>query len=134
MHNKFIIQENMDQLEKLGLLKEELDVEEFEDALEQNTEELKKLLRKVNHEDYIQEMTFDDLIKLPFNEARNVIDRMDMAKRIFMLDELTTLRNFYYSKEALTQDGRELSEVEVRALIGKIKHLEILQNWLYGIA
>lgn len=137
MNNKFEIQSTMDQLDKLGLLKEDLDVEEFEDALARDTDELTRLLELVDDNDYVKNMKFNELVKLPFAEAQKTIERMDMAKRIAMLDELTTLRKFYYEETkrycGVSKDEL-ISASEFRSLLGKIKHLEILQNWLYGIA
>lgn len=137
MNNKFEIQSTMEQLDKIGLLKEALDVEEFEDALARDTAELTRLLELVDNDDYVKNMKFDELVKLPFMEAQKTIERMDMAKRIAMLDELTTLRKFYYEETkrycGVSKDEL-ISASEFRSLLGKIKHLEILQNWLYGIA
>lgn len=137
MNNKFEIQSTMYQLDKIGLLKEDLDIEEFEDALARDTAELTRLLELVDNDDYVKNMKFDELVKLPFTEAQKTIERMDMAKRIAMLDELTTLRKFYYEETkrycGVSKDEL-LSASEFRSLLGKIKHLEILQNWLYGIA
>lgn len=137
MNNKFEIQSTMDQLDKLGLLKEDLDVEEFEDNLARDTAELTRLLELVGDDDYVKSMKFDELVKLPFTEAQKTIERMDMAKRIAMLDNLTTLRKFYYEETrrycGVSKDEL-ISASEFRSLLGKIKHLEILQNWLYGIA
>lgn len=137
MNNKFEIQSTMEQLDKLGLLKEDLDVKEFEDALSRDTAELTRLLELVDDNDYVKNMKFDELVKLPFEEAQKTIERMEMAKRIAMLDELTTLRKFYYEETrrycGVSKDEL-ISASEFRSLLGKIKHLEILQNWLYGIA
>ena len=137
MNNKFEIQSTMEQLDKLGLLKEDLDVKEFEDALARDTAELTQLLELVDDNDYVKNMKFDELVKLPFEEAQKTIERMEMAKRIAMLDELTTLRKFYYEETkrycGVSKDEL-ISASEFRSLLGKIKHLEILQNWLYGIA
>ena len=137
MNNKFEIQSTMYQLDKIGLLKEDLNVEEFEDALARDTAELTRLLELVDDDDYVKNMKFDELVKLPFTEAQKTIERMEMAKRIAMLDELTTLRKFYYEETkrycGVSKDEL-ISASEFRSLLSKIKHLEILQNWLYGIA
>ena len=137
MNNKFEIQSTMYQLDKIGLLKEDLNVEEFEDALARDTAELTRLLELVDDDDYVKNMKFDESVKLPFAEAQKTIERMEMAKRIAMLDELTTLRKFYYEETkrycGVSKDEL-ISASEFRSLLSKIKHLEILQNWLYGIA
>ena len=63
---------------------------------------------------------------------------MTIAKRISILDELAKYRDFLY--DTVGDYGRQgipleeqLSANDFRALVGRIKHLEILQNWLYGI-
>ena len=131
MNNKFEIQSTMEQLDKLGLLKEDLDVKEFEDVLARDTAELTQLLELVDDNDYVKNMKFDELVKLPFEEAQKTIERMEMAKRIAMLDELTTLRKFYYEETkrycGVSKDEL-ISASEFRSLLSKIKHLEILQN------
>lgn len=137
MDNKWKIQETMSQLYNLGLLTKELDIEEFEDALDRDTAELRRLLEQCEDDDYIGKMTLSDVVKLPFDEAQRTIDKFSIEKRIAILDELTTTRDHYYeqTKRYCGVDKEQLiSAQDFRSLLGKIKHLEILQNWLYGIA
>ncbi len=136
MQNKKEIQNTMEQLDRLGMLKESIDMQEFEKALTRDTAELTRLLGLVSSDEYVNQMKFDELIKLPFEEAHRTINKMDMAKRIAMLDALTTLKIHYYnatSRYCGVDKDELLSATEFRSLLGKIKHLEILQNWLYGI-
>ena len=85
-----------------------------------------------------ENMTFDEFLKLPFTEAQRAITSFSMEKRIKMLDELTTRRTYYYNQAAKFGEGipkdEQLSPEAFRSLLGKIKHIEIVQNWLYGIA
>ena len=87
---------------------------------------------------YIEKMTLDDLLKLPFTEAQKAVEVFSMEKRIKMLDVLTERRLYYYEQTARFGEGvpkdEQLSPEMFRSLISKIKHIEIVQNWLYGIA
>lgn len=136
LDNKFEIQETMSELYNLGLLANPLDIEEFEDALNRDTAELRRLLEQCEDDDYIGKMTLSDLVKLPFDEAQRTVAKFSMEKRIAILDELTTTRNHYYEQTkrycGVSKD-QLISANDFRSLLGKIKHLEILQNWLYGI-
>ncbi len=114
--------------------------EEFNELLEMDDMELIHLqcVGEDNMSAYVEKMTFDDLLKLPFNEAQRAINSFSMEKRIKILDELTTRRSYYYNQTSKYGEGiskdEQLSPEAFRSLIGKIKHIEIVQNWLYGIA
>lgn len=114
--------------------------EEFNELLEIDDAELIHLqcVGEDNMSAYVEKMTFDDLLKLPFNEAQRAINSFSMEKRIKILDELTTRRSYYYNQTSKYGEGiskdEQLSPEAFRSLIGKIKHIEIVQNWLYGIA
>ena len=114
--------------------------EEFNELLEMDDAELIHLqaIGGGNMSEYIEDMTFDELLKLPFNEAQKAISFFSMEKRIKMLDELTTRRTYYYNQTVRFGEGipkdEQLSPEAFRSLLSKIKHIEIVQNWLYGIA
>lgn len=114
--------------------------EEFNELLEMDDAELIHLqaIEGGDMSEYIENMTFDELLKLPFNEAQKVISFFSMEKRIKILDELTTRRTYYYNQTARFGEGipkdEQLSPEAFRSLLAKIKHIEIVQNWLYGIA
>lgn len=113
--------------------------EEFNELLEMDDAELIHLqLIEGNMSAYIENMTFDELLKLPFTEAQRAITSFSMEKRIKMLDELTTRRTYYYNQTSRFGEGvpkdEQLSPEAFRSLLAKIKHIEIVQNWLYGIA
>ena len=60
-----------------------------------------------------------------------------MKNRLDILTEIDKLRIHYYNAlgnygEGVARD-EQLSPEEFRSLLGKIKHIEIIQNWLYGI-
>lgn len=99
---------------------------------------LKQLIRMKNQEDLINDVTLDKIMSSNFMSAKEVIEQMTIAKRIKMLDEVYAYREYLYENisrygmEGLSKD-EQLTANEFRVLIGRIKHLEILQNWLFGI-
>lgn len=99
---------------------------------------LKQLIHMKDHEDMINEVTLDKIMSSNFTVAKDLIDQMTIAKRIKMLDEVYTYREFLYENigrygmEGLSKE-EQLTANEFRVLMGRIKHLEILQNWLFGI-
>lgn len=114
--------------------------EEFNALLEMDDAELIHLqnLDDKDMSTYIEKMTLDDLLKLPFTEAQKAVEVFSMEKRIKMLNTLTERRLYYYEQTARFGEGvpkdEQLSPEMFRSLISKIKHIEIVQNWLYGIA
>ena len=139
------IQNIWKQVVSLGLMDEKffennVSEEEFNTLLEMDDAELIHL-QDIGDKDmsiYIEEMTLDDLLKLPFTEAQKAVERFSMEKRIKMLDELSQRRLYYYDQTVKFGEGvpkeEQLSPEMFRSLISKIKHVEIVQNWLYGIA
>lgn len=99
---------------------------------------LKQLIRMKDQEEMVNEVTLDKIMSFNFLAAKEVIEQMTIAKRIKMLDEVYAYREFLYENisryglEGLSKD-EQLTANEFRILMGRIKHLEILQNWLYGI-
>lgn len=114
--------------------------EEFNELLEMDDAELIHLqnLDDKDMSTYIEKMTLDDLLKLPFTEAQKAVEVFSMEKRIKMLNTLTERKLYYYEQTARFGEGvpkdEQLSPEMFRSLISKIKHIEIVQNWLYGIA
>ena len=86
--------------------------EEFNELLEMDDAELihLQLIEGGNMSAYIENMTFDELLKLPFTEAQNAITSFSMEKRIKMLDELTTRRTYYYNQT--TRFGEDVAKDE----------------------
>jgi hypothetical protein len=113
---------------------------EFNELLEMDDAELIHLqgIGENHMSKYVEKLSFDDLLKLPFDEAKYAVDTFSMEKRIAILQELTERRTYYYSQTSRFGEGvpkdEQLSPEAFRSLLGKIKHLEIIQNWLYGIA
>ena len=139
------IQNIWKQVVSLGLMDEKffennVSEEEFNTLLEMDDAELIHL-QDIGDKDmsiYIEKMTLDDLLKLPFTEAQKAVESFSMEKRIKMLDELSQRRLYYYDQTVKFGEGvpkeEQLSPEMFRSLISKIKHIEIVQNWLYGIA
>ena len=126
-------------IEELGLWDENtnIDFETFNELIEDDSAKLKDLLSRCEDTEYIRNLTFDELLKLPFDGAKNAIDSFSMEKRINMLNELEDRRVYYYNQTARycgVSKDELISASEFRSLLGKIKHIEIIQNWLYGIA
>lgn len=118
----------------------DVDEEEFNALLEMDDAELIHL-QSIGDKDmttYIEKLTLDDLLRLPFTQAQKAVNSFSMEKRIKMLDELTIRRTYYYNQTARFGEGvpkdEQLSPEAFRSLLSKIKHIEIVQNWLYGIA
>ena len=138
------IQNIWKQVVSLGLMDEKffennVSEEEFNALLEMDEELIH--LQDIGDKDmsiYIEEMTLDDLLKLPFTEAQKAVESFSMEKRIKILDELSQRRLHYYDQTVKFGEGvpkeEQLSPEMFRSLISKIKHIEIVQNWLYGIA
>lgn len=99
---------------------------------------LKHLIHMKDHEDMVNDVTLDKIMSSNFPVAKDLIDQMTIVKRIKMLDEVYTYREFLYENigrygmEGLSKE-EQLTANEFRVLMGRIKHLEILQNWLFGI-
>ena len=139
------IQNIWKQVVSLGLMDEKffennVSEEEFNALLEMDDAELIHL-QDIGDKDmsiYIEKMTLDDLLKLPFTEAQKAVESFSMEKRIKILDELSQRRLYYYDQTVKFGEGvpkeEQLSPEMFRSLISKIKHIEIVQNWLYGIA
>ena len=98
----------------------------------------KELMLIKKQEEAIEEITLERILSTNFVDAKEAIDQMTIPKRIKMLDELSKYRDQLYDGfsrygEPGVPREEQLSAAEFRALLGRVKHLEILQNWLYGI-
>lgn len=104
----------------------------------QDDKKLKEILTIKRQEEAIEQVSLDRIMTSNFQSAKEVIDQMTLAKRIEMLEEVSTYRDYLYEcidrygKEGLAKD-EQLTASEFRILMGRLKHLEIVQNWLYGI-
>lgn len=133
------VKELWNSIYELGLWDENtnIDFETFNALIEDDSNKLKELLSRCEDTEFIRNLTFDDLLKLPFDGAKKAIDSFSMEKRINMLNELDNRKTYYYNQTARycgVSKDELISASEFRSLLGKIKHIEILQNWLYGIS
>jgi ribosomal protein L37AE/L43A len=90
--------------------------------------------RKNSH--WEENMTFEQLTQFTFNKAKEFIFKMSLKKRISMLKELDYKLVYLYQATKEYNDqmfGKSMPPKDFMSIMGKIKHLEILQNWLYGI-
>lgn len=140
MDNRKEVIKNFKDIGNSQLWDEELPItlSEYESLLNSSdTADLLDLLEQSNTE-IIEEITIEDLLDMPFNYAHKCINQFSLAKRIDMLDALDTRRSYLYNQASRygAEDQRDpdmLTPKEWKIIMGKIKHLEILQGWLYGI-
>lgn len=100
---------------------------------------LKDLLKMKQEEDMVNEATLQSIMSANFTNAKQTIDKMTIMKRIQILEELDEYKSYLYNRASTWgQPGipkdEQLSANTFRAILGRIKHLEILQGWLFGIA
>lgn len=99
---------------------------------------LKVLLILKKEEESVAEVSLEQVLTSSFQTAKNTIDKMALAKRIEMLDDLDKYRDYLYEQvnrygaQGLSKD-EQLKASEFRVIMGRIKHMEIIQNWLFGI-
>lgn len=99
---------------------------------------LKALLILKKEEESVAEVSLEQVLTSPFQTAKDTIDKMTLAKRIEMLDDLDKYRDYLYEQvnrygaQGLSKD-EQLKASEFRVIMGRIKHMEIIQNWLFGI-
>lgn len=105
---------------------------------DKDSKKLKRLIAVKKREDSIEETSLERIMTSNFMVAKDIIDQMTIAKRITMLKEVHDYRIYLYETlarygaEGLTRE-EQLTAGEFKALMGRVKHLEILLNWLYGI-
>ena len=100
---------------------------------------LKDLLKMKQEEDMVNEATLQSIMSANFTNAKQTIDKMTIMKRIQILEELDEYKSYLYNRAGTWgQPGipkdEQLSANTFRAILGRIKHLEILQGCLFGIA
>jgi len=123
-------------LMNLGLVTEDLSEDpDLIEWMQSDQEELTNFWMLTEDNEKI--VTAEILIKMPFNQALETVKVLSMKNRLDVLEEVTKLRTHYYNAlgnygEGIPKD-EQLRPDEFRSLLGKIKHLEIIQNWLYGI-
>lgn len=99
---------------------------------------LKALLILKKEEESVAEVSLEQVLTSSFQTAKDTIDKMTLARRIEMLDDLDKYRDYLYEQvnrygaQGLSKD-EQLKASEFRVIMGRIKHMEIIQNWLFGI-
>lgn len=107
--------------------------------LADDDEALRELLKMKQEEDMVNKVTLQTIMSTNFTKAKQTIDKMTIMKRIQILEELDEYKSYLYdSAGTWGQPGipkeEQLSDTAFRAILGRIKHLEILQGWLFGIS
>lgn len=115
-----------------------ISLQEYESLLV--AEDTEALFQMIDQEDegFIATLKLDDLMRMPFDKSKKSIEKFSLAKRIQVLSDLDTRRSYLYSQASRygagnQSDSEPLSAKDWRTIMGRIKHLEILQAWLYGI-
>lgn len=112
-------------------------MQEYEKRIGED-DKLKELMRIKKTEEMVDSITLETIMASNFMSAKEIIDQMTIAKRIAILNDLSEYRiQLYdsfsrYGEKGVPRD-EQLSAEDFRMLLGRVKHLEILQNWLYGI-
>lgn len=130
------IKDTLQELIYLGLVDENLVADpDLTEWIQADTQELQDFWITTDGEKITDAET---LLKMPFNQALRTVNELSMKNRLDILTETDKLRTHYYNAlgnyggEGIPRD-EQLSPEEFRSLLGKIKHIEIVQNWLYGI-
>lgn len=109
-----------------------------QERLVEDDKALKALLVLKKEEESVAEVSLEQVLTSSFQTAKDTIDKMTLAKRIEMLDDLDKYRDYLYEQvnrygaQGLSKD-EQLKASEFRVIMGRIKHMEIIQNWLFGI-
>lgn len=109
-----------------------------QERLVEDDKALKALLVLKKEEENVAEVSLEQVLTSSFQTAKDTIDKMTLAKRIEMLDDLDKYRDYLYEQvnrygaQGLSKD-EQLKASEFRVIMGRIKHMEIIQNWLFGI-
>lgn len=109
-----------------------------QERLVEDDKALKTLLVLKKEEECVAEVSLEQVLTSSFQTAKDTIDKMTLAKRIEMLDDLDKYRDYLYEQvnrygaQGLSKD-EQLKASEFRVIMGRIKHMEIIQNWLFGI-
>lgn len=136
------IKDVFQQIGKMGIWDEKtmpMTIEEYSKLIsEEDESNLLEILNKEEMDTYLTKLTIIDLMKFPFDRALRITKQFTLAKRIALLEELNKHRSFLYS-QASKYDAENLPKEEGLTprewsiVMGRIKHLEILMSWLYGI-
>ncbi|MFI3171142.1 MAG: hypothetical protein R3Y58_02040 [Eubacteriales bacterium] len=133
------ISKMFEELQELGIITQAIPEESYWNDLASEKED-RELTRIMKEEAKLSEAcskTLDDLLHCNFAEAERTIKAMPLSKRIAILEDLNKHRAYLYNSissygEKVPLD-EQVSAKTFRSVLGKIKHVEILQNWLYGI-
>lgn len=134
------VTETFQEIGKTALWDEQMPIslQEYESLLiAEDTEALFQMIDQ-DDEETIAKITLEDLMRMPFDKSKKSIEKFSLAKRIQVLSDLDTRRSYLYSYAARygvgnPRDPEFVSAKDWRSTMGRIKHLEILQAWLYGI-
>jgi len=119
----------------LSNLSEEM--KEYARALEESQQEVLSLFEENEATKWADIISFDELTRLSFSKAHTIIKNISFKKRLKLLSQLDYHLVCLYEETKKYKDliaGKsELTPKDFMRIMAKIKHLEILQSWLYGI-
>jgi hypothetical protein len=107
-----------------------------ESVLSESEKEMLILLDLENINEWAESVTFEQLAKFTFNRAKEIINEITLKRRIKLLGDLDYhLIHLYEATKGYNDKGfgKSMSPDEFYGIMGKIKHYEVLQNWLFGI-
>lgn len=110
--------------------------EEIAKLMQETQEEMEDLLNKSRDSYYVEQLTFSDLLNKSFPSAQTLIRSFSIKKRIDMLNDAQMWLDHLYeqtNKYVGVSKDELITAEEFRSFLGKIKHIEIIQQWLYGI-
>lgn len=105
-------------------------------GLKESEKELLAILDLRGVDKLVETINYEQLTKLTFDKAKSLIQKFSVAKRIKVLQDLDKHRVYLYDCTKAYNDqmfGKSMPVKDFMKIMGKIKHIEILQNWLFGI-
>lgn len=133
------IKETFLQVQAMGIWGENctITIEDFTSYITEQTANLAVLVNVTTDSVKVENLKLDDLMHLPFKDAKEVIMLLPLYKRISLLSALDTHKAYLYHSTSKYATGipkeEQISAKTFRHLMTQISHLEILQGWLYGI-
>jgi hypothetical protein len=134
-----IIKETFLQVEAMGIWNEDckITMDDFAAYIAEQSACLTVMIGTGKDDVKLENLKLDDLLHVPFKDAKEVIMRLPLYKRIAILAELDTHKDYLYHSTTKYATGipkeEQISAKTFRHLMTIISHLEILQGWLYGI-
>ena len=108
---------------------------EYLKELEQNEAQM-EILYNIDYNKCAEAITFEQLSEITFVKAQLMIDNMSMGKRVRIFTKLNyRLEHLYEGTKGYNDQGfgKSLPPKQFYTIMGKIKHMETLKQWLFGL-